>query len=222
MDDSADELEPLFDYRRVQPFNVISLDDDSPQSSPVSDSKRPKMGGSDNQEKQEKKDVIQVMDCEGNDDEEWLRPPPMVSANTKTHCENATIKEIRLKKKELASLAESAKEVLRDVEESAKRDHSNSTSLHSSQESVAEQKRKPSSERAKIVICIQDNEGSKQYRVFKDDKFERLFQIYADKAKLSLQNISFRFDGDKVNLTDTPDSLGMEDNDIVEVHVKPS
>lgn len=70
----------------------------------------------------------------------------------------------RLKKQELAFLAESAKEVLRDVEDSVKRDLS--TSLQSSEGSVAEQQTKPCSERAKIIICIQDKDGSKQFRVF--------------------------------------------------------
>ncbi|VFQ66565.1 unnamed protein product [Cuscuta campestris] len=222
MDDSTDELDPLFDYRRVQPFNVVCLDDDSPDSSPVAGKKRPKVGSSANEKKPEDKDVIQLVDCEDKEDEEWLRPPPMTSSNAKAPCENSTIKEIRLKKKELASIAESAKEVIRDVEESVKKDLSNSTSLHSSEETVADQKKKPSSERAKIVICIQDKDGSKPYRVFKDDPFERVFQIYAEKARISLQNLIFRFDGDKISHTVTPNSLGMEDNDIVEVYVKPS
>lgn len=219
MDDSTEELDPLFDYHRVQPFNVVFLDDDSPDSSPVPGMKRPKICSSANGEKQVSKDAIQVVDCE---DEEWLQPPPMVSAIAKVPCENSTIKEIRLKKMELASIAQSAKEVIRDVEESVKKDLSNSTSLHSSEETVVDQKKKPSKERAKIVICIQDKDGSKPYRVFKDDPFERLFQIYAEKAKISIQNLIFRFDGDKISHTMTPDSLAMEDNDIVEVDVKPS
>ncbi|XP_019164765.1 PREDICTED: uncharacterized protein LOC109160952 [Ipomoea nil] len=218
MDD--EELEPLFDYHRVQPYNAIILDDDSPDSSPVANAKKRKIDTSVDEEKQDNKDVIQVIDCEEKEEEDWLKLPPKISADTVKKRENSTIKEIRLKKQELASLAESAKHVLRDVEDSVKRDLS--TSLQSSEGSVAEQQTKPCSERAKIIICIQDKDGSKQFRVFMDDKFERLFKLYADKAKLNLQNLIFRFDGDKISPTATPHSLGMEDDDIVEVHVKPS
>lgn len=46
--------------------------------------------------------------------------------------------------------------------------------------------------------------------------------MYADKVKLDIQNLVFRFDGDKISPTATPDGLGMEDDDIIEVHVKSS
>ncbi|XP_031099559.1 uncharacterized protein LOC116003776 [Ipomoea triloba] len=218
MDD--EELEPLFDYHRVQPYNAIFLDDDSPDSSPVANAKKRKIDTSVDEEKQDNKDVIQVIDCEEKEEEDWLKLPTKISADTVKMRENSTIREIRLKKQELASLAESAKDVLRDVEDSVKRDLS--TSLQSSEGSVAVQQTKPCSERAKIIICFQDKDGAKQFLVFMDDKFERLFKLYADKAKLNLQNLIFRFDGDRISPTETPHSLGMEDNDIVEVHVKPS
>lgn len=46
--------------------------------------------------------------------------------------------------------------------------------------------------------------------------------MYADKVKLGIQSLVFSFDGDKINPTATPDDLGMEDDDIIEVHVKKS
>lgn len=55
-----------------------------------------------------------------------------------------------------------------------------------------------------------------------DDKFERLFKMYAEKTKLDVKNLVFCFDGDKINPAQTPDDLGMEENDIIEVHVKSS
>ncbi|PPS11898.1 hypothetical protein GOBAR_AA08746 [Gossypium barbadense] len=57
---------------------------------------------------------------------------------------------------------------------------------------------------------------------FDDDKFEKPFSLYANKAKLDLQSLVFSFDGDKINLAATPASLGMEDDDIIEVHEKKS
>lgn len=46
--------------------------------------------------------------------------------------------------------------------------------------------------------------------------------MYADKAKLDLKSLVFCFDGDKIGPAATPDALGMEDNDIIEVHVTSS
>lgn len=212
-----EELEPLFDYRRVQPFNVVCLDDDSPDSSPVISKKR-KVIDSHVQKKEDKNEAVQIIDCDEKE-EDWLPPSPKISAHTSNLVEDSTIKEIRLKKKELASFAQSAKDGLRDVEESVKRDLS--ASLHSLQDSVAEMPSKSSTERAKMVISIQDKSGTKQFRIYADDKFERLFKLFADKVKLELQNLVFCFDGDKINPNATPSSLGMEDDDIIEVHEKP-
>ncbi|XP_049363632.1 uncharacterized protein LOC125828361 [Solanum verrucosum] len=169
--------------------------------------------------KKDKNEAVQIIDCEEKE-EDWLPPSPNISAHTSNLLEDSTIKEIRLKKKELASFAQSAKDELRDVEESVKRDLS--ASLHSLQDSVAEMPSKPSTDRVKMVISIQDKDGTKQFRVYADDKFERLFKSFADKVKLELQNLVFCFDGDKINPNATPSSLGMEDDDIIEVHEKPS
>lgn len=70
----------------------------------------------------------------------------------------------RLKKQELLSFTQSAKDVLRAVEESSKREVA--SMLQSTIESVASQPSNPPSERAKIVISIQDKDGLKQFRIF--------------------------------------------------------
>ncbi|KAA8532637.1 hypothetical protein F0562_032547 [Nyssa sinensis] len=221
MEECAEEFEPLFDYSRVQPLDVVCLDDDGSDSSPVLSPKRKKISDSEveREEKEEKNGkVIQVVDCEGDDEEDWLPPPPKVSSDSQRLSEDSTIKELRLKKQELVSFAQSAGEVLRAVEESVKREFN--ASMQSSLDSVAEQPSKPSCERPKIIISIQDKDGLKQFRVYMDDKFERLFKMYAEKVKLDLQSLVFCFDGDKISPTATPDGLGMEDDDIIEVHVK--
>lgn len=46
--------------------------------------------------------------------------------------------------------------------------------------------------------------------------------MYAEKVKLDLQRLVFSFDGDKIGPAATPGALGMEDNDIIEVHVASS
>ncbi|GFZ00263.1 ubiquitin-like superfamily protein [Actinidia rufa] len=218
MSDPTDELEPLFDYSRVQPCDVGCLDDDCSDSSPAFLPKRRKRSNNSVEKLDKNAKLIQVIDCEENEEDDWLPPPPKVSNDTREFGENSTIKELRLKKQELASFAKSADELLRSVEQTTKIDFN--SSLQSAIESVVDQSTKPLCERAKIVISIQEKEGHKQFRVYKDDKFERLFKMYADKSNLDLQSLVFCFDGDKISPTATPDGLGMEDDDIIEVHLK--
>ncbi|KAF8399063.1 hypothetical protein HHK36_014929 [Tetracentron sinense] len=218
-EDSPEEFEPLFDYSHVQPPAFICIDDDCSDSSPVISPKRKKISNP-AVEKEEKSCTVVNIDCEEKEEEDWLLPPPKVSNAEQKLKEDSTIKELRLKKQELASLAQSAADVLRAVEESAKRELN--SSLQPAVELVADQPSKPHAERVKIIISIQDKDGLKQFRVYMDEKFERLFKMYAEKVKHDLQSLVFCFDGDKITPTATPDGLGMEDNDIIEVHVKSS
>ncbi|KAJ4960128.1 hypothetical protein NE237_020038 [Protea cynaroides] len=194
MDKSIEEedLEPLFDYSRVQPINVVCLDDD------CYDSTSPKRRKISNTavivEKVTKgPEIINLV--EGNEEEDWLPPPPKVSDVAPNFEEDLIIKELRLKKQELASFAQSAEDESRAVEESVKRDLK--SSLQSSQETEVENASKPHVQRAKITISIQDKDGQKQFRFFKDEKFEKIFKMYAEKAKRDTASLVFCFDGDK-------------------------
>ncbi|KAK8643513.1 hypothetical protein V6N13_012806 [Hibiscus sabdariffa] len=219
-DSTTDDLEPLFDYRRVQPLNIVSIDDDCSDTSPVPSPKRRKLPKPSVAKVDSDKDV-EVVKVVNIEEEDWLAPPSMVSTNAHSKIgEDSTIKELRRRKQELLSLAQSAKSMLQEAEESAKQEPSDM--LKPSLDSVAEQPTIPTSERAKIVISIQNKDELKQFRVYTDDKFEKLFSLYATKAKLDLQSLVFSFDGDKINLAATPASLEMEDDDIIEVHVKKS
>ncbi|KAL5830543.1 hypothetical protein ACOSQ3_020011 [Xanthoceras sorbifolium] len=218
----TEDLEPLFDYHRVQP-SVICLDDDD--KPPASSPKRRKISETlvDKKVKGEKKE-ISVVQCD-DDEDDWLPPPPKVLIGVQNQLgEDSTIKELRLKKQELLSFAKSAEDVLRAVEESVERKLGSSLqpSFETSLEVAAEQPSKPACERAKIVISFQDKDGPKQFRVFMDDKFERIFKIYSDKVKLDVKNLVFCFDGDKIGPAATPASLGMDDEDIIEVHERKS
>ncbi|XP_051144298.1 uncharacterized protein LOC127260570 [Andrographis paniculata] len=219
MDDSNDEFEPLFDYSRIQPVGVICLDDDNLDESPVVRPKKRKPLDS----KKEKKDQVEiakdvtVIDCDDDEEEDWLPPPPKKLDSCINFEEDSTLKALRLKRQELASFAQSTDEVIRAVEESERKDFS--ASLQSSPKSIAKQ---PAPEREKLVISIQDKSGHKQFRVFMDDTFERLFKLYAERMTLDMNNLVFSFDGDKISPSATPASLEMEDNDIIEVHVKAS
>jgi hypothetical protein len=70
----------------------------------------------------------------------------------------------RLRKQELVTFAQSAEDVLRAVEESAKRELG--SSMQSSLEAVTDQPSKPPRERVKIVISVQDKDGLKHFRMY--------------------------------------------------------
>ncbi|XP_061356539.1 uncharacterized protein LOC133300967 [Gastrolobium bilobum] len=214
--DESEEFEPLFDYSRVQPPSVVCLDDDDEDV--VCIAKKRKTSQPVENAKTNVK-AVTVVDIEDQDDD-WLPPPPKTSSNAHSMLdEDSTLKKLRLKKQELVSFTESAKNLFKTVEESTKKEMCNS--LPSSMDDVSEKTSEPS-ERAKILISFQGKDETKQIRMFKDDKFERIVKIYAEKISCDLKQIVLSFDGDKVSLSETPASLGMEDNDIIEVHVKSS
>ncbi|XP_027363634.1 uncharacterized protein LOC113871079 [Abrus precatorius] len=219
MMDETEELEPLFDYSRVQPLNPTFLHDDFDDDEVICvGSKKRKTSQNVENEKINVKGAP-VVDLEDKDDD-WLPPPPKISSNEqKTIDEDSTLKKLRLKKQELASFAESAKNLLKTVEETSNSEIYNS--LQSSTDGVNE-KTSEHSERAKILISLQDKDATKQIRMFMDDTFERIVKTYADKIKCDVKQIVLSFDGDKISLSETPANLGMEDNDIIEVHVKSS
>ncbi|XP_021751038.1 uncharacterized protein LOC110716626 isoform X2 [Chenopodium quinoa] len=218
MGDSYEELEPLFDYRRVQPVTFVNLEDSSPSVLP----KRRKTSTNDKNNEENNSDKgksVQVINCEDEDEEkENLLPPPPKNVAPSKIFEDSTIKQLRLKKQECASFLQSTGQALQAADEPFP------SLSHSVDEETAEEAPKPAAaaDRTKIVISMQDKAGSKQYRIFADEKFEQLFTKYAQKVKTDVHNLVFTFDGDKIDPASTPQSLGMEDDDLIEVHVKSS
>jgi hypothetical protein len=56
--------------------------------------------------------------------------------------------------------------------------------------------------------------------VLQDDKFKKFFKVYAKKAKLNLSDLTFVFDGDKIDPSSTPEDLDLLDDDMIEVSRK--
>ncbi|XP_074309554.1 uncharacterized protein LOC141644038 [Silene latifolia] len=227
MADFNEELEPLFDYHRVQPVNFITLEDDL-DSSPAYIPKRRKFSKDDGKKvydgdedgKTDKPVVCVDLD---DDEEDWLPPPPKNVAPVVRREEDSAIKELRMKKQELVSIVQSAENTLRAVDEAAKRSATISSDSGVEQTTLesADEPAKPAADRPKIVISIQDKSETKPCRIYADDKFEHLFKRYAAKLKIELEKLVFSFDGDKIDPESTPNSLGMEDDDQIEVNVKP-
>ncbi|KAJ4884206.1 Ubiquitin-like superfamily protein [Raphanus sativus] len=219
MGGEGEDLEPLFDYHRVQPSNFVCIDDDDDDDSDVSEVVPVKKRAKVSHTVVKKDEEVKVIEVAG--DEDWLLPPPkVVFHKTKASGEDSTIKALRSKKMELMSFTKNVVDVMQEAEESAKKEAQ--VSLKPSSEAAAAQEPPgpPVNDRPKIVITIQDKAGQKQFRVFADEKFERVFKMYTDKVKLDPQNLVFTFDGDKIDPSTTPSNLEMEDGDMIEVHTK--
>ncbi|XP_049934877.1 uncharacterized protein LOC116258126 isoform X1 [Nymphaea colorata] len=226
-----EELEPLFDYSRVQPI-VLSDDDSLDVAPPIHNEKRQKCSTSTVQKVEI--DAVVIAD----DEEDWLPPPPKAASNGENVSKESSIllelswrscnwvqmksqsdgdvcpvREPWTRRQELALLtSESVDDVFRVAEESALRE------LQSYGEKVEHES--VHCERDKIILSIQDKDGLKQFRVYKDDKLEKLFKMYAEKVKGDLEKLVFCFDGDKVSPTATPEALGLENDDMLEAHIK--
>ncbi|KAK8913716.1 hypothetical protein KSP39_PZI023567 [Platanthera zijinensis] len=223
---SEEEFAPLFDYSGVQlpGFHYLS-DDDSDFSPLVSKSNRKRKNSC--VKLWNGKEIVNVLDEQEKDgkgdskkdeEEDWLPPPPKIPKIAPAVVQDKTLLALRSTKLELASLAEAARDLLNSASEFGNDD--DVLILENSASGVKGAKCLEKVERERILISVQDKDGHKQFRLFADDKFERLFKIYAQKANLKLESLAFSFDGERVSPTATPAGLGLENDDIIEVHVK--
>ncbi|XP_015693383.1 uncharacterized protein LOC102704385 [Oryza brachyantha] len=226
-----EELEPLFDYSRVQPTIAFSFDDTDIENSDifVHCNKRRKAAGVDGDANPNGgSEAVQNADTAPRaaavvdlGEEDWLPPPP-----PKTKCtvrpeleESSVLRELRLQKQAMAKFAESADDFLEKVVQTAKQKvQARIPTEHIDLDNSSE--RQVENARQKVVITIQDKAGQQQFRIYKDEKFDKLFKAYAKKVNLSLADLTFVFDGDKLDPASTPEDLDLEDEDMIEVRHK--
>ncbi|KAJ1284234.1 hypothetical protein BS78_03G189400 [Paspalum vaginatum] len=215
----GEDLEPLFDYKRVQPRITFRFDDSDLEKADIFKhcNKRPRVDAAAAEEEGkpgEKAAAAKVLDV---DEEDWLLPPPPKAVFRPTAEENSAMRELRLKKQELAKIAESAHSMFQEFDESANKEVGKPSEPIILDEEPELQVEKA---REKIVISIQDKDGQQQFRIYKDEKFDKLLKAYAKKAKLNPSVLSFVFDGEKINPSSTPKDLDLEDDDMIEVRHK--
>ncbi|CAM0881638.1 unnamed protein product [Alopecurus aequalis] len=225
----SEELEPLFDYSRVQPTIDFCFDDSDLEKSDifVHCNKRPKlvdavaddadavegdMGNEKGGAGVKKHAVVNL------DEEDWLAPPPLKPVARADACKDKTLHRPRLEKQDIDKLAE---DTFQKVVETVKKD----LAAKKPPESVVlDEPTEPQMKKSKEKICImiQDKDLKQQFRLCKDEKFEKLFKAYAKKVQLNPSNLTFIFDGDKINPASTPQDLDLEDEDMIEVRRKSS
>lgn len=217
---AGEELEPLFDYKRVQPTINFRFDDSDLEKADIFKhcNKRPRVNAAATEEEgkpDEKAATAKAVDV----DVDWLLPPPPKAAFKPSAEEDNALRELRLKRQELAKWVESVHDILQDLDATARTEV---VSKEQPEQIIIDDEPEPQVEkvREKIVISIQDKNAWQQFRVFKDEKFDKLLKVYAKKAKLNPSDLAFVFDGEKVNLSSTPEDLDLEDDDMIEVRHK--
>ncbi|KAL5220875.1 hypothetical protein ABZP36_025588 [Zizania latifolia] len=183
-----EELEPLFDYSRVQPTIAFIFDDtdieksdifvhcnkrrkvvsdadgDANANADVSASEFYSEGDKADQKAAAGAKVAPVVDL---GEEDWLPPPPPKSkCSIRAELEtNSILQELRLQKQALAKFAESANDILEKLVEIAKQKVRANELEHIDLDKSPERQVKKA--REKLVITVQDKNGQQQFRVYK-------------------------------------------------------
>ncbi|KAG2447319.1 hypothetical protein HYH02_007649 [Chlamydomonas schloesseri] len=68
-----------------------------------------------------------------------------------------------------------------------------------------------------INLVVKDQEGSEvHFKVKTKTRLEKVIDAYCKKKALDASTVRFLYDGNRVNPTSTPASLGMEDGDTID------
>ena len=75
---------------------------------------------------------------------------------------------------------------------------------------------KPDNEQLNLKVVGQDGQVI-QFKIKRITPFRKLMHAYCDRTKVAQNTVRFTFDGSRINDTDTPRSMDMEDGDTIEV-----
>ena len=71
---------------------------------------------------------------------------------------------------------------------------------------------------AQVNLKVMDSSGNAtQFKIKSHTALKKLMSTYCERAGLDFQSVRFTFDGQRVNGSDTAQSLGMEEGDAIEV-----
>ncbi|KAK9467984.1 ubiquitin-related domain-containing protein [Lipomyces arxii] len=69
-----------------------------------------------------------------------------------------------------------------------------------------------------LNIKVTDNNNEVYFRIKKSTALKKLIDTFCDRQGKARKSVRFLYDGERVTESDTPDSLGMQDGDTLEVH----
>jgi len=70
------------------------------------------------------------------------------------------------------------------------------------------------------IKCIDQSGREVFFKLKTTTPFSKMFDAYATKTKLNVAGLRFLFDGTRVNSSDTPDKLQMEDGDVIDIYME--
>jgi len=68
-----------------------------------------------------------------------------------------------------------------------------------------------------VKLKVRDSTGVTKFRLGYTEPFRKLFDKYCTHLKVSKTSVKFVFDGDELDLDETPETLDVEDDDIIDV-----
>ncbi|KAF2159106.1 hypothetical protein M409DRAFT_71234 [Zasmidium cellare ATCC 36951] len=69
-----------------------------------------------------------------------------------------------------------------------------------------------------LNIKVTDNNNEVFFKIKRTTQLKKLMDAFCERQGKSAQSVRFLFDGQRVNHSDTPDTLEMADGDTLEVH----
>ncbi|KAH7197673.1 uncharacterized protein FIESC28_08668 [Fusarium coffeatum] len=69
-----------------------------------------------------------------------------------------------------------------------------------------------------LNIKVTDNNNEVFFKIKRTTKLEKLMGAFCERQGKATSSVRFLFDGTRVQPTDTPDALEMQDGDTLEVH----
>ncbi|KAI1175415.1 ubiquitin family protein [Nemania sp. FL0916] len=69
-----------------------------------------------------------------------------------------------------------------------------------------------------LNIKVTDNNNEVFFKIKRSTKLEKLMTAFCERQGKNVDSVRFLFEGQRVQKTDTPDSLEMTDGDTLEVH----
>ncbi|CAN8099506.1 unnamed protein product [Discula destructiva] len=69
-----------------------------------------------------------------------------------------------------------------------------------------------------LNIKVTDNNNEVFFKIKRSTKLEKLMNAFCERQGKTIASVRFLFEGQRVQPTDTPDTLEMQDGDTLEVH----
>ncbi|CAP69606.1 uncharacterized protein PODANS_1_12620 [Podospora anserina S mat+] len=69
-----------------------------------------------------------------------------------------------------------------------------------------------------LNIKVTDNNNEVFFKIKRSTKLEKLMTAFCERQGKTIQSVRFLFEGQRVQPSDTPDTLEMQDGDTLEVH----